>query len=104
MESDAPVRANSKQIIPLEPNHGTQGGNAHVTCHLCRQNMLARGTEAQDGIDIVWGTAEADPYESTGGSLPGAERVVRKGIVVQHSILLAILLVVEGDCDCVSLK
>jgi hypothetical protein len=110
MESDAPLSFSCmapevrrecgpilKQVTPLEPNHGMQGCCTDATGHLCQQGMLVRRTEAQRGIGIA-GITEARWHKATSCRFAWAHWVGRKGIVVQHSILLTIvLLVVEGD-------
>jgi hypothetical protein len=50
------VRANSKEIIALEPNHESEDGAPNATGHLSGCGMLIRGVEAQDRVGIVWGT------------------------------------------------
>ena len=97
------MRANAKQVTPLEPNHGMRGSYSDAAGYLCCRDMLVRGTEAQGGIGIVR-VAEAHLHESSSWRFAWAEGVVRKRLMVQYSIHLPILLVAKGCCDCVCLE
>jgi hypothetical protein len=97
------MRSNAKQVISLEPNHGTQGSDSNAASHLCHRDMLVRCIEAEDGIGIV-GSTKPHLNESPSCCFAWTDRVVVKSIVVQDCIPLPIILVVNRDCDNIGLE
>ena len=89
------MRADSLDVITVEPYHGSYSGHLEAGGHVGGSNMFARRVETDDGIGVR-GIASSHLNKSTSARLDGTERVSRQGIMVQGRIALAVLLVVQS--------